>query len=85
MSFFAQAGLESVELLEELALQEVLQFEEELELYPSAYQPPPFNWNELTEISFFKVPLQLGQVLIGLSDKLCHASITSLHDSHWYS
>jgi hypothetical protein len=24
--------------------------------YPSAHQPPPFNWKELEEISFFRLP-----------------------------
>jgi len=46
-------------------------------LYPSAYQPPPFSWKELIEMSFFNGPLQAGQVESGSSDKFCHASMVS--------
>jgi hypothetical protein len=30
-------------------------------LYPSAYQPPPFNWKELLDISFLTDPEHSGQ------------------------
>jgi len=32
-------------------------FEEfDVDEYPSAYQPPPFNWNEDMDINFFTCP-----------------------------
>lgn len=41
--FAASAGLADAVFVEPLAVLE----------YPSAYQPPPFNWKELMDISFF--------------------------------
>jgi hypothetical protein len=49
-------------------------------LYPSANQPPPFNWKELIEMIFFNVPSQDGQESTGASERLCQISITSVHD-----
>ena len=39
----------------------------DLLLYPSAYQPPPFSWKELMDISFLTDPEQSGQVVNGFS------------------
>ena len=53
--------------------------------YPSAYQPPPFNWKELVEISLRSRPLHLGHEVNGASVMPCMASVIFSQVSHSYS
>ncbi len=53
--------------------------------YPSAYQPPPFKWKELVEISLCSEPSHLGQAVNGSSVMLCQDSVIFWHASHSYS
>ena len=81
-----QAGAAVEEELAELSDEEEHFFAPPLPLlYPSAYQPPPFSWKLDCEMIFLRAPEQLGQVSNGLSERLCHFSMTSLQDWHSYS
>jgi hypothetical protein len=78
LSLLLAAGEESVEVLVALSafsgelvvcvsLVPDAELLDDLLLYPSAYQPPPFSWKELMDMSFLTVPEQSGQAANGSS------------------
>ena len=54
-------------------------------LYPSVYQPPPFNRKELMEISFRTLPPHSGHTNTGASAMRCCTSKIFWHPLHSYS
>jgi len=54
-------------------------------LYPSVYQPPPFNRKELMEISFLTLPPHSGHTDTGASAMRCCTSKILWHPLHSYS